>query len=78
LGIDPLAYEYDLTYRPGSQNSNADSLSRLPLPDVPSSTPIPGDIINLLEYINASPVAHPRSNYGQTATQSFPKLSSSY
>ena len=31
-----LAYEYELIYRPGSQNGNADSLSRLPLPDVPT------------------------------------------
>ena len=33
-----LAYEYELIYRPGNQNGNADSLSRLPLPDVPAST----------------------------------------
>ncbi len=30
-----LACEYELIYRPGTQNSNADYLSRLPLPDVP-------------------------------------------
>ena len=51
-----LAYEYEINYRPGNQNGNADSLSRLPLPDVPTTTPIPGDIINLMEHINASPV----------------------
>jgi hypothetical protein len=51
-----LAYEYELIYRPGNQNGNADSLSRLPLPDVPASTPVPGDIINLMEHINGSPV----------------------
>ena len=51
-----LAYEYELIYRPGEQNGNADALSRLPLPVVPETTPIPGDILHLLETINASPV----------------------
>ena len=51
-----LAYEYELIYRPGTQNGNADSLSRLPLPDEPTSTPVPGDIIHLMEHINTSPV----------------------
>ena len=51
-----LAYEYELIYRPGTQNGNADSLSRLPLPDEPTSTPVPGDIFHLMEHINTSPV----------------------
>jgi hypothetical protein len=55
-----LGYEYELIYRLGTQNSNAGSLSRLPLPDVPTSTPIPDDIINLMEHINASPVDAPK------------------
>ena len=51
-----LASEYELIYRPGKQNGNAGVLSRLPLPVVPESTPIPGDTVHLLETINASPV----------------------
>ena len=51
-----LAYEYELIYRPSEQNGNADALSRLPLPVVPETTPIPGDIVHLLETINTSPV----------------------
>jgi len=47
---------YELIYRPGEQNGNADALSRLPLPVVPEITPIPGDIVHLLETINTSPV----------------------
>ena len=44
-----LAYEYELLYRPGNENGNADGLSRLPVLDVPGSTPVPGDIVHLLE-----------------------------
>ncbi|KAL9961178.1 hypothetical protein ACROYT_G030076 [Oculina patagonica] len=51
-----LAYEYELFYRPGEENGNADALSRLPLPVVPETTPIPGHIVRLLETINTSPV----------------------
>ena len=36
-----LAYEYELLYRPGNENGNADGLSRLPVLDVPGSTPVP-------------------------------------
>ena len=51
-----LTYEYELIYRPCRENGNADTLRRLSLPDVPQSTPVLGDIINLMENINASPV----------------------
>ena len=51
-----IAFEYELIYRPGEQNGNAYDLSRLPLPVVPETTPIPGDIIHLLKTINTSPV----------------------
>ena len=51
-----LAYEYELFYRPGLQNDNADSLSRLSLRDVPETTTVPGNIVHLLETINSSPV----------------------
>ena len=51
-----LAYEYELLYRPGNENGNADGISRLPLLDVPGSTPVPGDIVHLLETINTCPV----------------------
>ena len=51
-----LAYEYELLYRPGNENSNADGLSRLPILDVLGSTPVPGDIVHLLETINTNPV----------------------
>ena len=50
-----LASEYELLYRPGSENGNADALSRLPLLDVPETTPVPVDIVHL-ETINTSSV----------------------
>ena len=64
-----LGYEYDLLYRPGEQNANADSLSPLPLPDLPETTPVPGDIDHLLETINASPVDAAKVKFLQLATQ---------
>ena len=51
-----LAYEYELLYRPGNENGNADGVSRLLVLDVPGSTSVPGDIEHLLETINTSPV----------------------
>ena len=51
-----LACEYELLYCPRNKNGNADGLSRLPILDVPGSTPVPGDIIQFLETINTSPV----------------------
>ena len=44
-----LGHEYELVYLPGSQNGNADSFNRLPLPEMPQTTPVPG---SLLEHIN--------------------------
>ena len=50
------AYEYELLCRPDSENGNADVLSCLLLLDVPETTPVPGDIVHLLETINTSPL----------------------
>ena len=43
------AYDYTILYRSGEKHTNADSLSRLPLPEPPSITPQPADIILLME-----------------------------
>ena len=48
------AYNYRLQYRPGSQLSHADGLSRLPLPEVPTEIPLPGDTILLMERLERS------------------------
>ena len=43
------AYSYTISYKPGSRNATADVLSRLPLPEVPANTPLPGETVLLLE-----------------------------
>ena len=48
------AYNYRLQYRTGSELSHADGLSRLPLPEVPTEIPLPGDTILLMERLELS------------------------
>ena len=50
------AYNYSIEYKPGQCNSNADALSRLPLPDTPVEIPTPADTVFLLDHINSTPV----------------------
>uniref|UniRef100_A0A1X7VJQ8 Reverse transcriptase RNase H-like domain-containing protein n=1 Tax=Amphimedon queenslandica TaxID=400682 RepID=A0A1X7VJQ8_AMPQE len=41
------AYNYTIKYKPGKHLSNADALSRLPLPEVPTIVPVPGDVYHI-------------------------------
>ena len=50
------AYDYDIVFKPGSQHANADVLSRLRLPDHPTSVPLPQETVLLMEVLQASPV----------------------
>ena len=50
------SYEYDLKYKTSSENANADAMSRLPLREIPAQTPLPGELILLMECISNSPV----------------------
>ena len=43
------SYQYVIQYRPGTKMGNADGLSRLPLPESPTSVPSPGDHVFLLK-----------------------------
>ena len=50
------AYEYKISYKAGKSNCNADGLSRLPLPVMPDSVPLPGETILLMEHLKGTPV----------------------
>ena len=50
------AYDYTIAYKPGEQNSNADLLSRLPLPETVSEVPLPGEMVLLMETLQTAPV----------------------
>ena len=50
------AYEYKMLYKAGQTNCNADGLSRLPLPEIPQSVPVPGETILLMETLEGTPV----------------------
>ena len=48
------SYEYTVIYKPGSQMVNADVLSRLPLPEMPESVPVLGEIVFLMQSLQTS------------------------
>jgi len=50
------AYNYTVQYVPGKDNSNADGVSRLPLPVQPREVPMPQELVYLLEGLEISPV----------------------
>ena len=45
------AYKYIIKYKPGKHLSNADALSRLPLPEVPTHVPVPGDVYHIFQLL---------------------------
>ncbi len=50
-------YQFHRVYQAGKENANADALSRLPIPDTPSSTPLPPETVFQLERLSDSPVS---------------------
>ena len=50
------ANNYDIVFKPGSQNANTDVLSRLPLAHSPSQVPLPEETVLLLEALQLSPI----------------------
>ena len=50
------AYEYDLHFKSSTNHANADALSHLPLNELISNTPLPPELILLMESIANSPV----------------------
>ena len=51
--ITLAGYDYKLQYRKGSENGNADCLSRLPLSQAPKDVPLVGDIRQVVEHVDA-------------------------
>ena len=49
------SYEYTIKYKSGPANSNADALSRLPLPATFSEVPIPSELVLLMEHMSSGP-----------------------
>jgi hypothetical protein len=50
------AYEYEIQYKAGAMDGNADALSRLPLPKMPEKPPTPRDTIKLVEPLEEIPL----------------------
>lgn len=48
-------YEYEILYKEGKKNGNADCSSRLPLKES-VDLPLPGETILLIEHLNSTPV----------------------
>ena len=55
-------YEFEIKYRPGSHNANADAMSRLPVPSKIQDSLVPGEIINLVEHLEGTPVTAKQIN----------------
>lgn len=66
------AYEYSISYKSGKTNGNADALSRLPLPDMPTTVPTPGETVLLMKHLDETPVSASQIKIG---TQRDPILS---
>ena len=50
------AYSYTISYKPGKENTNADALSRLPLPNTRKEIPEVPEVVHLMEFLDSTPV----------------------
>ena len=50
------SFEYTLYFRNTSQHSNADALSRLPLPEAPTEVPNPAELVLLIQHLEETTV----------------------
>jgi len=52
------SYEYTIVFRSTSKHANADPTSWLPLPDKPASTPVPAQLVLLIEKLGEVPITY--------------------
>ena len=50
------SYQYTISFRSTTKHGNADAMSRLPLPNQPSNTPVPSELVLLIENLNEAPI----------------------
>ena len=50
------SYQYTILFRSTTKHGNADVMSRLPLPNQPSNTPVPSELVLLIENFNEAPI----------------------
>ena len=56
LALILSAYNYAIRFKKETLNANADALSRLPLQKIPSSTPVSGETVLLVELLETTPI----------------------
>ena len=69
------AYQYEISYKAGQSNGNADALSRLPLPQKPDSVPLTVGAISLMEHLEGTPVHNMACRHMKDWTKKDPILS---
>ena len=50
-------YNYTIQYRKGVEQCHANATSHLPLPQKPSSVPVPGETVLLMEHLSFTPIS---------------------